>query len=141
MAGAESLPHVLLAHEFRRAAPWNIRGSGYRWRDRRGNSARRQELILTATLSGLHGVATSPRIIPLIGALQGHLLTNVGLSDGRRLAALVAEMDSASTQRVIVDQSNFMYIQSVPGGDEILLPRSGDYTALRQYLAATLAGG
>ena len=103
--------------------------------------ARRQELILTATLSGLHGVATSPRIIPLIGALQGHLLTNVGLSDGRRLAALVAEMDSASTQRVIVDQSNFMYIQSVPGGDEILLPRSGDYTALRKYLAATLAGG
>ena len=50
-------------------------------------------------------------------------------------------MDSASTQRVIVDQSNFMYIQSVPGGDEILLPRSGDYTALRKYLAATLAGG
>jgi hypothetical protein len=39
---------------------------------------------------------------------------------------------------VIVDQSNFMVLQTLPGGDEILLPRDGDYAALRRYLAATL---
>jgi polyisoprenyl-teichoic acid--peptidoglycan teichoic acid transferase len=98
----------------------------------------RQQLILTATLSGLRGVASSPRLIPLIGALQGHLLTNVGVSDARRLAALMASLDRANMRRVVVDESNFMRVQPVPGGDEILVPRSGDYTALREYLAATL---
>jgi LCP family protein required for cell wall assembly len=100
--------------------------------------SRRQQLILGATLSGLHNMATSPRLIPLIGALQGHLLTNVGFSDARRLAALVAGLDSASIRPVVIDESNYMYRQPVPGGDEILLPRSGDYNALRDYLVTAL---
>ncbi len=95
----------------------------------------RQQQVLLATVSRLRALSTSPRLIPLIGALQDHLLTNLGVADARQLAGVVAAVNGSGTRRVIIDESNFMYRQSVPGGDEILLPRSGDYSALRTYLA------
>jgi polyisoprenyl-teichoic acid--peptidoglycan teichoic acid transferase len=100
--------------------------------------SRRQQLILTATLAGLPRLASSPRLIPLIGALQGHLLTNIGFSDARRLGTLVGSLSGTNIRHVVIDESNFMYVEPVPGGDEILLPRGGDYTALREYLATAL---
>lgn len=97
--------------------------------------SRRQQQVLLATVSRLRALSTSPRLIPLIGALQDHLLTNLNLADARQLAGVVAAVSGAGTRRVIVDESNFMYLQSVAGGDQILLPRGGDYSALRKDLA------
>jgi LCP family protein required for cell wall assembly len=101
--------------------------------------SRRQQSVLLATLARLSSLATVPRLLPLIGALQGRLLTNLGVSDARQLAQLAGHLDGSHVRRVTVDESNFMVAQPEPGGDEILLPRSGSYTALRQYLAAAVA--
>jgi LCP family protein required for cell wall assembly len=97
--------------------------------------SRRQQSVLIATLARLNSLAILPRLLPLIGALQGRLLTNLGVSDARQLARLAGHLDGAHVRLVTVDESNFMVAQPEPGGDEILLPRSGSYTALRHYLA------
>jgi LCP family protein required for cell wall assembly len=100
--------------------------------------SQRQQQVLVATLARLHALSSSPRVVLLIGDLQGRLLTNLRLSDARQLAALAGGVDDGHIRRVIVDQSNFMVLQTLPRGDEILLPRDGDYAALRRYLAATV---
>jgi LCP family protein required for cell wall assembly len=94
----------------------------------------RQQSVLLATLARLNSLASIPGLLPLVGALQGHLLTNLAVSDARQLARLAAQLDG-HVRRVTVDESNFMVVQPEPGGDEILLPRNGSYTALQQYLA------
>lgn len=100
--------------------------------------SRRQQQVLLATLSRLDTLSAGPALIPLVGGLQGRLLTNLRVSDARQLGRLLARLDTGNVRRVIIDESNVMVAQPEPGGDQILLPRGGDYRALREYLASSV---
>lgn len=113
-------------------------------RSRRSTSetdrSERQQLLLTAIATRLHHLSVGPSLLFLLGALQGRLLTNLHPSDARQLAAAVDHVSATQIHRLTVDESNFVYAQPEPGGDEVLMPRDGSYAGLRRYISALLAG-
>jgi polyisoprenyl-teichoic acid--peptidoglycan teichoic acid transferase len=100
--------------------------------------SKRQQLILLAIAERMRSGSLGPRLVPLLGALQGRLLTNLQPSDARKLAQLVEELRGSGVYRITIDTSNLVYSQPEPGGDEVLQPRDGTFATLRRYLQRAL---
>lgn len=100
--------------------------------------SRRQRLILMAIEQRLRSENLLPRLLPLIGALQGNLLTNLRPVELGDLAHLVAGLNQADIRQVAIDDSNFLVEHQVGDGNILLTPRDPTYTSLRNYLANAL---
>ena len=100
--------------------------------------SRRQRLILLAIEQRLRSQNLLPRLLPLIGALQGNVLTDLRPAELRDLAHLVAGIDQADIRQIAVDDSNFLVEHPVGDGNILLTPRDPTYTSLRNYLANAL---
>jgi LCP family protein required for cell wall assembly len=100
--------------------------------------SRRQRLILMAIDQRLRSENLLPRLLPLIGALRGNLLTNLRPVELRDLAHVVAGLNQADIRQVTIDDTNFLVQHPVGGGNILLTPRDPTYISLRKYLAEAL---
>jgi LCP family protein required for cell wall assembly len=97
----------------------------------------RQEAILLAILQRVRSMRAGPQLLPVLGALQGRLLTNLRPADLRQVAALQGPGVS-NIHRVSVDMTNFVDMQTVAGGSDIAVPRDPTFAALRHFMALAL---
>jgi LCP family protein required for cell wall assembly len=100
--------------------------------------ARRQQRLVEAIKRQVYSVGGLPKVLPLMSALEGHFRTNVGLLDLPALFNLVATVNEAEDDRVILDDSNFLISQWSTDLQYILVPREGNWSALHAHLAQLL---
>lgn len=100
--------------------------------------SRRQRLILMAIDQRLRSENVIPRLLPLIGALRGNVLTNLRPVELRDLAHLVASLNHGDIRQVTIDDTNFLVQHPVGGGNILLTPRDPTYVSLQRYLAEAL---
>jgi LCP family protein required for cell wall assembly len=71
--------------------------------------SRRQQLVIQALRQKVVSVNGIAKLPDLLGALGGHVITDLGIGDSKSLYDLVKNVDSASIARVSVDDTNFLY--------------------------------
>lgn len=98
--------------------------------------SRRQQLILAALkqkLVSINGIAMLPDVL---GALGGHVTTDLGIGDAKALYDLVKGVDTADVERVSVDNTNFLvncdYPVSCPA--YYLYARDTSYASISHYV-------
>lgn len=100
--------------------------------------SRRQRLILMAIDQRLRSENLLPRLLPLMSAVRGNLLTNLRPADLRDLTHVAASMNQADIRQITIDDTNFLVQHPLGDGNIILAPRDPTYTSLQRYLAAAL---
>lgn len=102
--------------------------------------SKRQQQIMVATRDKALTIQylTNPaKISGLIDILGDHVKTDLSLSEAERLAEIVRDIPSSQVTAKVIDgaDSGLLYDSIGPGGAYILLPRSGDYSDIRQFVA------
>jgi polyisoprenyl-teichoic acid--peptidoglycan teichoic acid transferase len=95
----------------------------------------RQQLLIHAILSRARQVSAWPGLTSATNALQGALYTNLSLAD---LALFAQKMDATHAARVGLSNQNVLADAQTSDGQDILLPASGDWNAIQQYVASNL---
>jgi len=76
--------------------------------------SRRQQIVLQALkqkVVSINGIAKLPDVL---GALGGHVITDMGIGDVKALYDLVKGVDTTAIERVSVDSANFLYSCGYP---------------------------
>jgi LytR_cpsA_psr family len=71
--------------------------------------SRRQQIVLQALKQKMVSVNGIAKLPDVLGALGGHVITDLGIGDSKSLYNLVKDVDPASIARVSVDDTNFLY--------------------------------
>jgi anionic cell wall polymer biosynthesis LytR-Cps2A-Psr (LCP) family protein len=100
--------------------------------------ASRQELILAAIVDRIRKVRFGPELIPLLGATQQGVLTNLDLIQLRTLDELFGHLRLAGLSRVSLDETNVLRRENLDQGDYILVPRDGTFAEVQRYVHAAL---
>src|SRR2546426_3204795 len=98
----------------------------------------RQELVLLAILKRLKSVSVGPRLLPLLGALQGRVLTSLRPAEAEQLAELLSTLPPGASHRVTVDATNLVNDETVAGGSELAIAHDRTLASLKHYLAMVL---
>ncbi len=102
-------------------------------------SKRQQQIMVAARDKALSAqYLTNPaKISQLIDILGDHIKTDLSLSEAERLAEIVRGIPSSQVTSKVIDgaDSGLLYDSIGPGGAYILLPRSGDYSDIHQFVA------
>ncbi|MSU75945.1 LytR family transcriptional regulator [Patescibacteria group bacterium] len=106
--------------------------------------SKRQQQVLVAARDKALSVQylTNPaKISHLIDILGDHVKTDLSLGEAQRLAEIVRDIPSDKVTSKVVDgmDSGLLYDSVGPGGAYILLPRSGDYSEIQQFVAQLLS--
>jgi LCP family protein required for cell wall assembly len=100
--------------------------------------ARRQQRLVEAVKRQVFSVGGLPKVLPLMDALETHVRTNLGLTDLVALFNLGQHLDESQGDRVVIDSSTFLEDRWSPDGQQILVPRQGNWSAVHAYLAQLL---
>ena len=100
--------------------------------------ARRQALVLAGLMQAIRAPRLGPPTLGALPALEGGLRTNLTLADLRTLADQIGRVDLPRMRRLDLGATDLLEEQTMPGGAELLVPRSGDYEEVRRYVAAAL---
>jgi LCP family protein required for cell wall assembly len=95
----------------------------------------RQQLLLRAILARARQVSAWSRLAGAAAALRGALTTNLSLLD---LARFVQKMDFHHAHHIGLSTQNVLVNGTSVDGQAILLPASGDWGTVRQYVAGQL---
>ena len=114
-------------------------------RSRHGNNgegtdfarSRRQQLVLAAVREKIGGVGGIPKVLAVLGALQGHVDTDMTAGDADQLYNLVKNVDSSTIEHVSFDDSNFLYECGYPSdcGSAYLWPHDATYAQVQRFMA------
>ena len=91
----------------------------------------RQQLIMKAALSKLKDWHTWPSFFGALDALKHTIYSNLSLAD---LAQFALKMDLNNAHRVGLSFSNVLMDAMSPDGQDILLPKNGDWNAIKSYV-------
>jgi LCP family protein required for cell wall assembly len=95
----------------------------------------RQQLIMKAALSKIKDWHTWPSFFSALDALKHTIYTNLSLAD---LAEFALKMDLNNAHRVGLSFSNVLTNAMSPDGQDILLPRNGDWNTIKGYIGQQL---
>jgi len=95
----------------------------------------RQQLIMKAALSKLKDWHTWPSLFSALDALKHTIYTNLSLAD---LAQFALKMDLNNAHRVGLSYSNVLMGARSDDGQSILLPKNGDWNAIKSYVGQQL---
>jgi polyisoprenyl-teichoic acid--peptidoglycan teichoic acid transferase len=95
----------------------------------------RQQLIMKAALSKIKDWHTWPSFFSALDALKHTIYTNLSLAD---LAQFALKMDLNNAHRVGLSFSNVLTDAMSPDGQDILLPKNGDWNAIKGYIGQQL---
>jgi anionic cell wall polymer biosynthesis LytR-Cps2A-Psr (LCP) family protein len=95
----------------------------------------RQQLLIRAIISRLRSPGAWPGLSGALDALQRAIYTNLSLAD---LTAFTFKLDFNHAARVGLSNANVLVDAQSTDGQGILLPRDGDWNAVKQYIASQL---
>src|SRR5438876_48533 len=95
----------------------------------------RQQLIMKAALSKLKDWHTWPSFFSALDALKHTIYTNLSLAD---LTQFALKMDLNNAHRVGLSFSNVLTDGTSSDGQDILLPKNGDWNAIKTYIGQQL---
>lgn len=95
----------------------------------------RQQILIRAIITRLRAPGAWPGLSGALDALQRAIYTNLSLAD---LAAFTFKLDLNHAARVGLSDSNVLVGAQSGDGQDILLPRNGDWDAVKQYVASQL---
>jgi polyisoprenyl-teichoic acid--peptidoglycan teichoic acid transferase len=96
--------------------------------------SRRQQLIVLAVRHKVLSVDGIPRLFGVLDALQDHFRTNMTLLQMDQFAQIANRLQDTATERISLDNTNFLYSTFSSDGQYILLPYDRTYAALHRYL-------
>jgi LCP family protein required for cell wall assembly len=96
--------------------------------------SRRQQLVLLAVRRKVLSAGGIPKMLGLMSALEGHFRTNMNLEQIRELSDALSRLQDLRSNRISIDDSNFLYNAVSSDGQDILLPYDPKYGGLHQYL-------
>ena len=95
----------------------------------------RQQLLIRAIISRLKSPEAWPGLSNALSALQRTIYTNLSLAD---LAAFTLKLDLAHAAHVGLTNDNVLVDAQSASGQDILLPRNGDWNAIKSYVNSHL---
>ena len=95
----------------------------------------RQQLIMKAAFTKLKDWHTWLRFFHALDALKDTIYTNLSLAD---LAQFAMKMDLNNAHRVGLSFSNVLNDKTSSDGQDILLPKNGDWNAIKTYIKQNL---
>jgi LCP family protein required for cell wall assembly len=95
----------------------------------------RQQLIMKAALSKIKDWHTWPSFYSALDALKHTIYSNLSLAD---LAQFALKMDLNNAHRVGLSYSNVLVGGTSSDGESILLPKDGDWNAIKGYVGQQL---
>jgi LCP family protein required for cell wall assembly len=98
--------------------------------------SRRQQIVLQALkqkMVSINGIAKLPDVL---GALGGHVLTDMGIGDAKSLYDLVKGVDSATISRLSIDDTNFLYECGYPSncGAAYLFTHDTTFASIQHFV-------
>ncbi|MHB8618075.1 MAG: LCP family protein, partial [Chloroflexota bacterium] len=100
--------------------------------------SRRQQLILLAIKKKALSPAGLTKAFGVMDALSKDFKTNMNVGEMKMLADAARGINTATIQRVSIDDTNFLYDGVTPNGQDVLVPRGGSWTRLRSFIATLL---
>ena len=95
----------------------------------------RQQIIIKAALAKVKQISTWPSLFNALTALQHTIYTNLSLAD---LTEFALKMDLGTAHRVGLSNQNVLVDAVSSDGQDILLPRNGDWQAIIDYVRQQL---
>jgi polyisoprenyl-teichoic acid--peptidoglycan teichoic acid transferase len=95
----------------------------------------RQQIIIKAALAKVKQISTWPSLFNALTALQHTIYTNLSLAD---LTEFALKMDLDTAHRVGLSNQNVLVDAVSSDGQDILLPRNGDWQAIIDYVRQQL---
>ena len=95
----------------------------------------RQQLLIRAIISRLKAPEAWPGLSNAMSALQRAIYTNLSLAD---LTAFTLKLDLSHAAHVGLTNDNVLVDAQSSGGQDILLPRNGDWGAIKSYVSSQL---
>ena len=95
----------------------------------------RQQLLIRAIVSRIKSPSAWPGLSNALSALQRAIYTNLSLAD---LAAFTLKLDLSHAAHVGLTNDNVLTDAQSSDGQSILLPRNGDWDAIRRYVSSHL---
>jgi LCP family protein required for cell wall assembly len=71
--------------------------------------SRRQQLVVQALKQKVVSIDGIAKLPDVLGALGGHVITDMGIGDAKALYAIVKDVDPSTVEHVSIDDSNFLY--------------------------------
>jgi len=96
--------------------------------------SRRQQLILQALKQKVVSVNGIAKLPDLLGALGGHVITDMGIGDAKALYDLVKDVDTSTIERVSVDNTNFLYTCAYNCGAYYLYAHDTTYASIQHFV-------
>lgn len=100
-------------------------------------SRRQQEVMIAVRdkATSLQYLTNPAKISQLIEIVGDHVKTDLSLSETQKLAQIVRDIPASAVTSKVLDNSatGLLYDSVSPAGAYILLPRSGDYSDIREF--------
>ncbi|MBV9120544.1 MAG: LCP family protein [Chloroflexi bacterium] len=98
--------------------------------------SQRQQLLIAAIRQKVASPAGAVRMLPLVGAVSGAVHTSLS---GAELAGLLSSLQASGGKRISLDTDNVLVNGKSADGQDILLPRNGNYNLIVDYVRQQLA--
>ena len=102
--------------------------------------SQRQQLVLAAVRAKVGGVGGVPKIFSVLGALNGHVLTDFTTGDAEQLYKLVKDVPSTSIEHIGLDNTNFLYDCGYPTkcGAYYLYAHDGSFASIQHFVSTVI---
>ncbi|HXA28471.1 MAG TPA: LCP family protein [Candidatus Angelobacter sp.] len=99
--------------------------------------SRRQQLVIQALKQKVVSVNGIAKLPDVLGALGGHVITDLGIGDAKSLYSLVKDVDPSTITRISIDDTNFLYECGYPTncGAAYLFAHDTTYVSVQRFIA------
>jgi LCP family protein required for cell wall assembly len=99
-----------------------------------GRMERQQKALLAIKdkVFSLNIISNPKKVLSILNTLEGHLRTDLNSSQIEYLAKQLPKMEVNSTQRIIFDDTNYLYASHSQAGAYILLPKEGNFSEIQK---------
>ena len=105
--------------------------------------SRRQQEVMVAVRDkalSLQYLTNPAKVAEFLQILGDHVKTDLSLGETQRFADIIKDIPPSAISSNVLDNSNYLYDSTGPGGAYILLPRAGDYSDIREFTAQLING-
>jgi polyisoprenyl-teichoic acid--peptidoglycan teichoic acid transferase len=100
--------------------------------------SRRQQIVIQALKQKVVSVDGIAKLPDLLGALGGHVITDLGIGDSKSLYDLVKNVDTTAVERISIDDTNFLYECGYPSNCSAayLYAHDNSYASIQHFITS-----